>query len=69
MYDISNYHLGTHLISDRVALNNQYRSNKYHFKNLNLHIKENSFIVFKMVVDSFMVNPTQVYGAGTISII
>jgi hypothetical protein len=69
IYDISNYHLGTHLISDRVALNNQYRSNKYHFKNLNLHIKENSFIVLKMVVDSFMVNPTQVYGAGTISII
>jgi hypothetical protein len=69
IYDISNYHLGTHLISDRVALNNQYRSNKYHFKNLNLHIKENSFIVFKMVVDSFMVNPTQVYGSGTMSII
>lgn len=69
VYDINNYLLGTHLISNSISLNNQYRTNKYHFKNLNLHIKACNFFVYKFVTESFAINPTQVYGAGTMSII
>jgi hypothetical protein len=68
-YDISNYHLKTHLISDNIKLNNQYGTNKYHFKTLNLHIRKDNFIVFKLAFGSFRNNPTEVYGTGMMSII